>query len=95
MWWKVDVEINGSTAARPTRGVQRLLPATPHEWMDDTNVLAIEHPEDGYRGYCVVMGAGGLQLGLAIFRGEEGSDAYRTITAESVDPESARTHFMN
>ena len=62
--------------------------ATPWEGLDDTNVLAIEHPEDQYRGYCVVMGGSGLEYGLAVFIGEEGLAAYWALTAGPVDSES-------
>ena len=35
------------------------------------------------------MGGGGLEYGLAVFVGEEGLAAYRTLTTGSVDPEPA------
>ena len=62
--------------------------AAPWEWLDDTNVLVIEHPVDGYRGYCTVLGGGGLEYGLAVFVGEEGLAGYQALTAGSVDSES-------
>lgn len=46
--------------------------AKPWEWLDDTDLLAIEHPSGAYMGYCVALGGGGLEYGLAVYIGDEG-----------------------
>ena len=63
--------------------------ATPWEWVDDTYVPVIEDPAGQYRGYCVVLGGGGMQYGLAVFMGEEGLAAILALMTGSVDSESA------
>ena len=34
--------------------------------------MAIEHPSGEYKGYCVVLGDGGVEYGLALYNGNEG-----------------------
>jgi tetratricopeptide (TPR) repeat protein len=60
----------------------------PWRWMDDTDIFAVENPADGQTGYCVVMGGGGREFGLAVFVGEEGFEHYRRLESGEVEPES-------
>jgi hypothetical protein len=62
--------------------------ATPWDWLDDSDVLAVEHPSGEYRGYCIVMGSGGLAYGLAVYIGDAGLAGYLTLMTGEVDPES-------
>ncbi len=48
----------------------------PWEWMDDTDLVAVEHPFGEYKGYCVVLGGGGIEYGLAVYNGDEGLAGY-------------------
>jgi hypothetical protein len=58
------------------------------DWLDDSDVLAVEHPSGEYRGYCIVMGSGGLAYGLAVYIGDAGLAGYLTLMTGEVDPES-------
>ena len=66
----------------------------PWHWMDDLDLFAVENPADGQTGYCVVMGSGGREFGLAVFVGEEGFEHYRRIESGEVEPESFEAAFM-
>ena len=63
--------------------------ATPWQWLDDTDAIAIEHPSGEYTGYCAVMGGGGHEYGLAVLVGDEGLSAYMALMTGEVEPESA------
>lgn len=60
----------------------------PWEWLEDEEPIAIENPEDGEMGYAVVLGAAGEQLGLALYLGDEGYDAYCRIQAGEIEPDA-------
>ena len=62
--------------------------ATPWQWLDDTDVLAIEHPSGEYTGYCTVLGSAGQEYGLALFVGDEGLSGYMALMTDEVEPES-------
>jgi tetratricopeptide (TPR) repeat protein len=66
----------------------------PWRWMDDTDIFAVENPTDGETGYCVVMGSGGREFGLAVFVGEEGFEHYRRLESGEVEPESFEAASM-
>jgi hypothetical protein len=42
------------------------------QWMYDSDIFAIENPENGEIGYCSVLGLEGQVFGLVVFLGEEG-----------------------
>ncbi len=60
----------------------------PWQWLDDTQLVAVEHPSADYRGYCVVLGSGGREFGLAVYRGDEGLAGYLSLMAGGIDEES-------
>ena len=62
--------------------------AAPWQWLDDTDVLAIEHPSGEYTGYCTVLGSAGQEYGLALFVGDEGLSGYMALMTDEVEPES-------
>jgi tetratricopeptide (TPR) repeat protein len=66
----------------------------PWRWMDDMDIFAVENPADGQTGYCVVLGSGGREFGLAVFVGEEGLDHYRRLESGEVEPESFEAASM-
>ena len=67
---------------------------SPWRWMNDLDPFAVENPAGGQTGYCVIMGSGGREFGLAVFLGEEGFEHYRRIESGELDPESIETAFM-
>ena len=62
--------------------------AAPWQWMDDNDLLAVEHPSGSYVAYCAVMGSGGLEYGLAVYIGDEGLEAYLAVVTGEADPDS-------
>ncbi|MFQ5879763.1 MAG: hypothetical protein ACE5IZ_06305 [Dehalococcoidia bacterium] len=60
----------------------------PWHWLTDDDLFAVENPADGQMGYCVVMGSGGLEFGLAVFQGDDGFDSYRRLLLGEAEPES-------
>ncbi|HZA24862.1 MAG TPA: hypothetical protein VFA32_20075 [Dehalococcoidia bacterium] len=68
--------------------------ALPWAWMDDGDLFAVENPADGQLGYCIVMGGGGREFGLAVFVGPEGLESYRRLESGEVDPESFEATAM-
>ena len=61
---------------------------TPWRWLNDTDVLAIEHPSGEYTGYCAVMGSAGYEYGVTVFVGHEGLSGYMALMTDEVEPES-------
>ncbi len=59
----------------------------PWQWFDDTDLMAIEHPSGEYKGYCVVLGGGGTEYGLAVYIGDKGLDSYLSLISGSVSPD--------
>ena len=62
--------------------------AAPWQWMDDNDLLAVEHPSGSHVGYCAVMGSGGFEYGLAVYIGDEGLEAYLAVVTGEADPDS-------
>ena len=62
--------------------------AEPWQWFNDRDVLAVEHPSRGYTGYCVVMGSGGMEYGLAVYIGDDGLASYLAFMTGEVGPDS-------
>ncbi|MCX6021279.1 MAG: hypothetical protein NTZ05_06050 [Chloroflexi bacterium] len=62
--------------------------AAPWRWMSGDELFAVEHPDSGETGYCVVMGNAGQEFGLSVFVGAEGFESYRKLMAGEVEPES-------
>ena len=62
--------------------------AAPWEQMDDTDLVAIEHPSAEYNGYCVVLGMGGIEFGLAVYIDDEGLAGYLEAVSGDLDSET-------
>ena len=57
--------------------------ARPWEWMDSSDLLAVENPDNGETGYYSILGSGGKEFGLGIFLGDQGFNSYiELITGE-------------
>ena len=69
--------------------------ATPWRWLDDTDLLVIEHPSGEYRGYCAVLGGAEMEYGMGLYVGDEGLAGYLAFMTGEVDPESTEAfHLM-
>lgn len=44
----------------------------PWEWMDETDIFGIQHPEDNRLGFVSVMGGAGEHFSIALYLGSEG-----------------------
>ena len=53
--------------------------AAPWRWFDDADLLAVEHPSGEYMGYCVVLGSGAMEYGLAVYKGDDGLAGYLAV----------------
>lgn len=62
--------------------------ARPWQWLADDDLVVIEHPSMGYKGYCAAMGNAGIEYGLAVYLGDEGLASYLSLMTGEVDPES-------
>ena len=49
------------------RSFREFCQLAPWRWLDDADVLAVEHPSGEYTGYCTVLGSAGREYGLAVF----------------------------
>ena len=67
--------------------------ATPWQWFDDADLLAVEHPSGEYRGYCVVLGSGGIEYGLAVYKGDEGLAGYMALMSGAIDSDSPESLY--
>lgn len=56
----------------------------PWQWLDDTQLVAVEHPTAEYRGYCAVLGSGGHEYGLGVYRGDEGLAGYLALMSGDI-----------
>ena len=59
--------------------------AAPWQWFDDTSLVTVEHPAGEDKGYCVVLGNGGIEYGLAVYRGDEGLAGYLALMSGAVE----------
>ena len=62
--------------------------AKPWQWLDNDDLVVIEHPSKEYKGYCIVMGSGGIEYGLAVYIGDEGLAGYLSLMTGEIDPEA-------
>ena len=62
--------------------------AKPWEWLENDDLVVMEHPSGEYKGYCAAMGAAGMEYGLAVYIGDEGLASYLSLMTGEVDPES-------
>ena len=64
-----------------------------HPWVcfDNHDVVAVEDSGSGETGYCVVMGGGGIERGLAVYRGDEGLVGFLGMMTGAFDAESEET----
>lgn len=60
----------------------------PWAYFDDDDLVAVENPANGEMGYCAVMGSGGIERGLAMYRGDEGLAGYLGLLSGAFDGES-------
>ena len=60
----------------------------PWQWLADGDLVVVEHPSEGYKGYCAVLGNAGIEYGLAVYLGDEGLASYLSLMTGEVDPES-------
>ena len=63
--------------------------AKPWEWLDDSNIVTIEHPGWNYKGHAAVLGSGGIEFGLGVYRGDEGLAGYLGSVTGAFDTESS------
>lgn len=56
----------------------------PWKWMDDDQIFAIQDPKNEEYLYCSVMGAAGMEYGLAVFIGNEGLKYLNKLIQEDV-----------
>ena len=48
--------------------------------------MTIKHPAVDYRGHCMVVGAGGVEYGLGVYRGDEGLASLMGAITGAFDP---------
>ena len=70
------------------RSFREFCQLAPWRWLDDADVLAIEHRSGEYTGYCAVLGSAGREYGLAVFVGDEGLSGYMALMTDEVVSES-------
>lgn len=68
--------------------------AAPWKWLDNEELFAVENPDGGEVGYCLILGSGGEEFGLGMFVGEEGYDRYTKVIAGEAEPEDLEENMM-
>lgn len=62
--------------------------AEPWQWLDNHDLVVIEHPSRDYKGYCAAMGAAGMEFGLAAYIGDEGLSGYLALMTDEIDADA-------
>ena len=62
--------------------------AEPWQWLDNDDLVVVEHPSREYKGYCIALGGAGMEFGLAVYIGDEGLASYLALMTGEIDPES-------
>lgn len=60
----------------------------PWRWMDDNQLFAVIDPIENDNMYCSVMGAGGMEYGLAVYIGMEGLEFINKLYADDIDEQT-------
>jgi hypothetical protein len=58
----------------------------PWKWVEETDIFGVQNPRTGETGYCCIMGAPGELLGMAVYLGTEGLQAYKDIYEDMTEP---------
>ena len=58
-------------------------------FFDDSELVVIELPDSDDKVYCAILGSGGIERGLAVYRGDEGLAGFLAIMTGIVDPGSS------
>ncbi len=66
----------------------------PWKWVIETDLFGVRNPLSGETGYCCVMGEMGQVLGMAVYLGASGLNAYRMIRDEVITTEDSDFMFM-
>jgi len=54
----------------------------PWDWMDETQLIALRHPQTGEIGYLSVMGIAGSHRALAVYLGQEAIERYNRVHSD-------------
>ena len=66
----------------------------PWKWVEETDLFGVQDPVTGEVGYCCVMGELGEVLGMAVYLGTRGLNAYRMIRDEVITLEDSDFMFV-
>lgn len=67
---------------------------TPWEFLEETDLIALRHPETGRLAYLSVMGSGGEHFSLAIYLGEDSLGRFHLIQALADEDRFRQDDFM-